>query len=365
MFEATNTIANLGCSILKHFGLHAVNDSLSAADAALQKGHRNVVVLLLDAMGVHNMEQLLSREGFFFRHMAAEYSSVFPPTTASATTSLESGLFPAQHGWLGWTMFYPQLQKNVGVFTNRDDDGLPAADFNAAPTFMPYEGVVERVAQAGFGAYRLQPFGDNKVETIRQMGQRLQELCALPGRKYIYAYWNQPDSAMHTYGVEHEKVRSILQDIEEAVEVFAPLLEDTLLLITADHGHIDARGEVITDYPELMDCLLRLPSIEARTLNFFVKPGREGDFSRLFHASFGQDFMLFSKEEALKKQLFGPSPLAQGLEDTLGAFVAVATTPRTLFNNHNQLEVLKGVHAGGMEEERRIPLIVVESREAR
>ena len=38
---------------------------------------------------------------------------------------------------------------------------------------------------------------------------------------------------------------------------------------------------------------------------------------------------------------------------------------RNLTKSFGALEVLKGVHAGGMEEERRIPLIVVESREAR
>lgn len=69
MFETKNTIANLGCSILRHFGLETVNDTLPAADTWLEKGYRNVVVLLLDAMGLYNMEQLLSRDGFFYRHL--------------------------------------------------------------------------------------------------------------------------------------------------------------------------------------------------------------------------------------------------------------------------------------------------------
>lgn len=360
MFETKNTIANLGCSILRHFGLETVNDTLPAADTWLEKGYRNVVVLLLDAMGLYNMEQLLSRDGFFYRHLKTAYSSVFPPTTASATTSLESGLFPSQHGWLGWTMYYPQLKKNVGVFTNRDDEGLPAADFPAAPAFMPYEGVVERVARAGFGSNRLQPFGEDKVDTIRQMGQRLEELCARPGRNYVYAYWNQPDSAMHVYGAGHEKVRQILLDIENAVEEFAPRLRDTLLIITADHGHIDCRGEWILEDAALMDTLARLPSIEPRALNFFVKPGMENAFLTRFETAYSQDFELFPKEKALAAGLFGPPPLAKGLQDTLGDYIAVAKTPRTLFNTRNQLEQLKGVHAGGMEEERVIPLIVLE-----
>lgn len=361
MFETTGTIANLSCSILKYFGLDTVNATLSAADAALVKEPRNVVVLLLDAMGMHNMEQLLCPDGFFYRHLVTEYSSVFPPTTVAATTSVDSGLFPAQHGWLGWTMYYPQLQKNVVVYTNRDDHGEVVADFPAAQHFMPYESILERIARAGFGAHRLMPFGENKVESIRQMGEKLQELCAQPGKKYVYAYWSQPDSAMHTHGVGHEKVRSILQDIEDAVEGFAPLLKDTLFFITADHGHIDSRGEVILDDPVFMDCLLRLPSIEPRTLNLFIKPGMQDVFKEHFAEHYGQDFLLFTRQEALDKKLFGPPPFARGLEGTLGDYIAVAKTNRTLFNNDNQLAQLKGVHAGGMEEERRIPLIAVEN----
>ncbi len=226
---------------------------------------------------------------------------------------------------------------------------------------MPYESILERIARAGFGAHRLMPFGENKVESIRQMGEKLQELCAQPGKKYMYAYWSQPDSAMHTHGVGHEKVRSILWDIEDAVKGFAPLLKDTLLFITADHGHIDSRGEVILDDPILMDCLLRLPSIEPRTLNLFIKPGMQNVFKEHFAEHYGQDFLLFTRQEALDKKLFGPPPFARGLEGSLGDYIAVAKTNRTLFNNENQLAQLKGVHAGGMEKERRIPLIAVEN----
>ena len=48
-------------------------------------------------------------------------------------------------------------------------------------------------------------------------------------------------------------------------------LKNTLVSVTADHGHIDSRGVALTDYPNIMECLVRMPSIEPRALNFFVK----------------------------------------------------------------------------------------------
>ncbi len=357
MFEQSGTIANLGCSILAHYGLTPPNGTLPAADKLLKQGARNVVVLLLDAMGTYNMRQLLAPDGFFFRNLRATYTSVFPPTTAAATTSLESGLFPAQHGWLGWTMYYPQIDKNVEVFTNLGDDRKPAAAFAASHRFMPYATIQEQLRAAGHQAYTLAPWEEEPTDGIQAIAQRLQTLCAQPGNKYIYAYCNQPDKDMHVLGVNHPKVRDTLRAIEQTVQALSASLLDTLLLITADHGHIDIQGAVVADYPDIMDCLVRLPSIEPRCLNLFVKTGRQADFMRAFHAAFGEDFQLFTRQEALDSRLFGPPPLAKGLGETIGDYVAVARTPRTLFNSHNQLAVLKGAHAGGMDAERDIPLI--------
>ena len=33
-------------------------------------------------------------------------TSVFPPTTTAATTSMLSGLNPNEHGWLGWDLYF-------------------------------------------------------------------------------------------------------------------------------------------------------------------------------------------------------------------------------------------------------------------
>ena len=82
-------------------------------------------------------------------------------------------------------------------------------------------------------------------------------------------------------------------------------LEDTLVLVTADHGHLDTGGVVITDCPDLCECLVRMPSIEPRALNLFVKDGMAEKFSRLFNEHFHDQFLLFSKREVIEKKLFG------------------------------------------------------------
>ena len=77
-------------------------------------------------------------------------------------------------------------------------------------------------------------------------------------------------------------------------------LDDTLLFITADHGHINTESVVLQDYPVIMDCLERLPSLEPRVLNFFVKEDKKDIFVKEFQKELrhnnGKSNMLLSYE---------------------------------------------------------------------
>ena len=95
--DYNNCIANLACSVLKYFGAQAPNKTLAMADELFKNQYKNVVVLLLDGMGRNIIEKNLDSDGFFRSNLKGIYTSVFPPTTVSATTSIDSGLFPNQH----------------------------------------------------------------------------------------------------------------------------------------------------------------------------------------------------------------------------------------------------------------------------
>lgn len=365
MFEHENTIANLACSLMRHFGVEDIpNAALLAADRLLKRGARNVVLLLLDGMGKENLEEMLPENGFFRRHLAASYYSVFPPTTVAATTAVDSGLFPSQHGRLGWTVYYPDYGKNITVFLNKDDEGNQAP-YPVADTHTPYVSIIDRIGAAGAQACSLSPYGDDPVTDLADMASRLKTLCAAPGRHYIYCYWPEPDGTMHQEGSAGERVRAELTGLEKWAEECSAGLSDTLLLITADHGHTDAVGAALDDYPDIRDCLVRLPSIEPRCVNLFVKDGKIQALKDLFRRHFGEDFLLFERGEALDKGLFGPAPRHPMLDKMVGDLVAVSRNGRTLFNTRGQMLAMPGVHAGGTARERDIPLIAVFCGESR
>ena len=129
--DYNNCITNIPNSILKYFGNEEGRKTSSLLDSYLKKEYDNVVVLLLDGMGKCIIDGNLDKEGFFQSHLEAVYSSTFPPTTVAATTSMLSGMNPCEHGWLGWDCYFPQINKNVTVFLNKEmETGLSAADYN-------------------------------------------------------------------------------------------------------------------------------------------------------------------------------------------------------------------------------------------
>ena len=378
-------LVNLASSMLVHFGAKATAPTLPLADSYMAKGYRNVVVLLLDALGVSILEKHLFPDGFFRSHLAGSFSSVFPPTTVAATTSVTSGLFPDEHAWLGWDCYFPELGKNVTVYTNSDqmaeaggpfsiekesrpgdydcpavEERRPAADFHVGFTYTPYESIVTKMEKAGSKAYFSSPFVEPNPQDLDAILKRVTDLCREPEKKFIYAYWNEPDGTMHKTGTVSKETHEVVTALEKRIEEFAETLSDTLLFVVADHGHMDSKNLCILDYPEIVKCLVRLPSIEPRALNLFIKEEYKEEFPVLFEKTFGDKFWLVPKAEVIERKLFGPGTEHPLFRDKIGDFLAIAISDTSLFNTHVEAKLMPGGHAGLSKEELEIPLIAIE-----
>lgn len=358
--DYTNCITNLPNSILKKFGVEPVGATLPLFDKFMDKEYKNVVVLLLDGMGKVIIEKHLKEDGPFRTHLEGIYNSVFLSTTVAATTSVMSGLQPCEHGWLGWECYYPPVDKNVVVFLNYiQGTEIPAADYNLAWTYTPYENIMNKINKAGGKAYAVAPFLDPECDSIEKICDRIKGYCDEPGQKYIYAYWNQPDGLMHNLGTGAPEVHEALLNMEEQVSKLAEELDDTLLIVTADHGHLDNRTVVLQDYPAIMDCLVRLPAFEPRVLNFFVKEGKEKTFEEEFNKEFGEDFLLMPMKEAVDKKLFGPAKPRKEFESMLGNYLAIGISDLSIFFAE---EPLAAMHGSVTEDEMLIPLIAFDAK---
>ncbi|MEG2289027.1 MAG: hypothetical protein RSA29_12330 [Clostridium sp.] len=359
--DYNHSILNLTNSVLKHFEVKHTHATLPKLDCILEKNYKNVVVMVFDAMGSKNIESILPRDSFLRKHMIDEITSVYPPTTTAATTTLESGLAPMEHSWLGWSLHFDEVKENVNIFINTNDNGEKVADYHVASRYIPYENVVDKIKAIGKSeAHSVSPFGTYLISDIYELMEGVETLCNKDGKQYLYTYWPEPDSSMHTKGISSEESIYWITKINEMVEEVSGKLKDTLLIITADHGHIDGKNKLISNYKEITGCLKWMPSIEPRSLAFHVKEGMDKKFKEEFLKEFGNDFILLSREEVVEKKLFGHGEEHNRFQGFLGDYLAIAIGEISIFNTEAEYKKFIGVHAGLTEWEMMVPLIVVE-----
>ena len=291
-------------------------------------------------------------------------SSVFPSTTVAATTAIESGYSPVETAWLGWDLYFDEIGENVAVFRNAlQKNGKPAANYNVAWKYIPYKRIFERIEEInGKGsAIYVSPFSKHRIKSVPHICKTVKRLSRRRKKKYIYTYWHQPDGAMHGHGVTSKEAHEQILHINREVEKLCGKLQNSLIIITADHGLCDGVNEYLEDYPELSAMLKRPPSIEPRALSFFVKDGMKDDFKNEFNKLFGDDFKLLTKEEVFANNLFGFGKTHAKAHDFVGDFLAVATGKKSLFIEREE-HTFVGVHAGLTEEEMTVPFIAIETK---
>lgn len=359
-----NSLVALASSVLKHFGAQSVHPTLKQLDELLHaKCYKNVVVMLFDGMGTAILQKHRQSAPFLLEHMHSTISSVFPPTTTAATRSIESGLTPLEHGWLGWDVYFKELDKTVNLFPNTEfGTNLPILEYNAGLTLLPYKSLEDKINEAGKAkAYFVSRHASIRVDSLEDISYNVKRLCAEQGRKYIYTYWNQPDFDMHAFGTTDNKIAEQIRLIDSSVRALCDELEDTLVIVTADHGLVDIKWETLLDYPDINDCLVRIPSIESRALTFFVKDGCHKLFEERFNKHFGSQYLLLTRDEVKEQGIFGSGTPHRKFDDFVGDYLAIATSDICLEVRAKSDFMFNAMHAGYTRDELDVPLIAIQA----
>ena len=357
--DYTNTGLNAVSSIAAFFGAPIAHPTLPFLDAILEKKPwKNVILMLFDGMSTDLLAHALPEDSFLRRCDAHVLSSAYPSTTTNATTCIECGVSPREGGWLGWTLYFPQIQKPVDVFTNRSN-GEIAADFDVAERFIPRDFIFHRITEAGQAeGCSVSAFGDVQVNSLDALFDQVLALSMDEKRRYMYTYWGDPDHTMHKTGCYHPDVLDKVRDIDRRLAALSDRLpEDTLLLVTADHGLVDGEFHYLREEaPELMDMLLHPPTIEARAVSFHVRPECRAAFPAAFEGHFGGHFLLIPGDAFIRDYL-GDGPICPCVYDFVGDYMALALDSWCIQDERGDHELI-GVHAGLTPQEMFVPLIV-------
>lgn len=362
-----HSILGITNTLLRHYGVHSNVYYLPELDDVIKHDYKNIVFIILDGMGVDMMQNDLPFFSFLRRHIKSKISSVFPPTTVAATTSYYSGYSPVEHGWLGWSPYFKKFGKVIEIFKNKDYYTGEKIKEDVMKD-IPYVHIFDRIKQVNKDVcltqimpQKIRPDG---ISNFDELCERVIRQTKEPGKQFVLGYWLDPDSTSHEYGPYSKNVKDVLKQLNSKIKKMCSGLDDTLVIISADHGHIESEDVMLNDYPELMDCLALPLSLDGRAQAVFLKKDKEEVFIKLFDKYLAKDFVLVKSQKALDSNLFGQGKEHPAVKDFLGDYLIIATGEKSLVQRfeNDKYNYLPGMHSGITNKEMVVPLILVEKK---
>lgn len=349
-------ITSITSAVETFFGLQKHHISHPKLDEILKEQPKNVVLIVIDALG----EVVLKKHtptGFFEKHKKDLLNTVVPATTVAANTTLKTGVLPHQHGWLGWSQYFKESDEVVNIFSNTNFDTNEVSKLSRPAGELQVPTLVERIKANGIPAYEVMPaWADNGCKTFDDWCNRLKMLCQKDEKKYIYAYWSELDSALHANGIGSKKVQETVDELEKKLTLLSEELKDTVMIITADHGHHDVEQLYLSnDYPHITKMMAQPNSLEPRCAAFHIKEEYKKEFPLVFKETF-QDFHLMTGKAFIRLLGGSEHPF---IKDAVGDYVALAKKNRSLTWKFDPEWPMKSEHAGFSKEEMIVPLIII------
>ena len=293
-------------------------------------GAKQVVLVAVDGLG---WEQLQARRELAPRLVAMEggpIRTVVPSTTATAMTSLTTGLAPGEHGVVGYRIHVHHEILNVLRWTTPAGDArrsIPPQEFQPTPPFLGQRvPVVTRAefATSGFTSAHLGgvPFrGYRMVSTLATEVSRL--LAA--GERFVYAYYDGIDKVAHEYGLG-EYYDAELSSVDFMLGYLSSVLpEDAVLVITSDHGQVDVGDRLVQLHPEVLE-QVSFQSGEGRFRWLHARPGRVPQLLEVATAHYEDIAWVRTRDEVLEERWFG-NRMTPAAVSRLGDVALVARDP--------------------------------------
>ncbi len=331
---------------------------------------RDIAVLLVDglgwrALGAHREIAPLMAAG-----SALAISAAFPTTTPVGLASLGTALPPGGHGMVGATFLVPEDDRVLHPL-GWGDDPNPLVVQPEPCVFEACSAAGLEVRSVGPRAFRASGLTRAALRGSDYRGaDTLGEfVAAVAGgrrgsglRSLTYAYWADLDKTGHVHGVDSDPWREELRHVDAIVGRLRDRLpEETLLVVTADHGMVDCDGDSRIDVdavPALRDGVAMLAG-EPRMRHVYARRGAAADVEESWRHSLGDRAWVLSREAVVGQGLFGD--LDPAYLGRIGDVVALARDSHALVSPSTDSVVssLRGQHGSSTPEEMDIPLIAL------
>lgn len=243
--------------------VYEINDGIPIRDKKAEK-HLNkkskVVFLLVDAFGWKFYREVRNKSKFLKEisknGCEMKITSQFPSTTTAHVTSVVTGEAVSSHGLFEWFTYDPTLDEVFVPFLY---------DYNEEENILPKENLFKKLKENGVNSTIISPsfindsiysklmFKEGKVKGYDSVDEMFELLISSlkrdVGKNFYYLYYPNIDSAGHEYGMSSYLAQGeIMKFINSLDKNFNKKIiediEDTLFIITADHGQMEIREKI-------------------------------------------------------------------------------------------------------------------------
>lgn len=325
-------------------------------------GAERVVLLVVDGLGWNQLIERARRTPTISALAGGPITTVAPSTTATALTSITTGLPPGEHGVVGYRMAVHGEVLNVLRWNTSAGDARQSIPPTKVQTHACFAGqrppAVTRAefATSGFTAAHLD---GARFVGYRTLGTLVAEIVRLAraGEPFVYAYYEGLDKVSHEYGLGEQYDEELAWIDHLIAELLGRLPAGTALVVTADHGQIEV-GDDIVHLPGEVLGHVGSQSGEGRFRWLHARPGRATALLDAATDLLGDRAWIRTRAAAIAEGWYGPV-VTDAAADRLGD-VLLAAKGTCAFDDPADTGpyVLVGRHGSLTEDEMLVPLLV-------
>jgi hypothetical protein len=274
---------------------------------------RHVVLLVLDGFGWDALETHRARLPTLGALEGGPVPTVVPSTTATALTSLTTGLPPAQHGVVGFRVRIDGAVLNVLSWQGESRHPPEPRTVQRHAPFLRREIPVVTKAEFRSSAFTEVHLGGTRFHgwhTTSSLVEHCRRLVEA-GERFVYAYYPGVDTIAHAHGLLDGFYESELVAADRLVsELLGALAPSCALVVTADHGqvHVDADSWIgLGPIDELVEAC----SGDGRFRYLHARRGAANELLAAARAEHAGRAWIFSRAELLDEGWLGPDASAQ------------------------------------------------------
>lgn len=289
-----------------------------------------VVLLVLDGLGWDQLQARREIAPTLAALQGGPITTVAPTTTATALSSIATGLTPGEHGLIGYRIAIGGEVMNVLRWAvdgeNRRRSNVPS-EIQRFPAFMGEAVPVVTPAELIGSA-----FSEGHLRGSTGVGYRLPSSMCIEtarllaeGERFVYAYYAGIDKIAHERGFGEFYDAELTAADRLVGDMLDRLPAGAALLVTADHGQVDVGGNIIEPTADL----LRHVAQQSGEGRFRWLHAHRGGFDDLLAAAteeFSDTGWVRSREELIADGWFGPTVSPQ-VAQRLGDVAIMAREP--------------------------------------